>query len=481
MIDDMHLPLDFVKKTRVLLTRERFLLSPNSVDPVIIQTLYRSLGEWFNWQQCSETQFNDLLREYYGDVSDSFAYLAENGSFRDVLSVPEDDPELLFSNDDAPVIRLIDSMIDEAIILRASDIHIEPFSHQLDIRFRVDGFLQLMSSCDIRLAAPVISRLKIMAGLDIAERRLPQDGRIFFKKNSRDIDIRISVIPVAEGERVVLRLLSKGNLSLDLASFGMSASVLENTRKIIRQPHGMLLVTGPTGSGKSTTLYACLNEISVPEKNILTIEDPVEYVMDHIGQTQVNNRSGLTFAKGLRALLRQDPDVVMIGEIRDNETAAIAIQAAMTGHMVFSTLHTNTSAGAISRLRDMNVEPYLVSSVLSGVISQRLVRVLCQACKIQTDCTRGQAALTGLEAGTPVWNAKGCPKCYFQGYFGRTGIYELMAVDETVREMIHSRTSDREITRYLALDFSGMQADGLDKIRAGVTSVEELCRVTSFI
>lgn len=364
--------------------------------------------------------------------------------------------DLLEAADDAPIIRMLNALLTQAARDGASDIHIEPYERHSSVRFRVDGTLREVVQPNRALHAALISRLKIMAELDIAEKRLPQDGRISLRIGTRAVDVRVSTLPSAYGERAVLRLLDKSESKLSLESVGMEGHTLSRFEHLIAQPHGIILVTGPTGSGKTTTLYAALSRLDASTSNIMTVEDPIEYELPGIGQTQVNAKIELTFAKALRAILRQDPDVIMIGEIRDFETAQIAIQASLTGHLVLATLHTNDAASAVTRLTDMGVEPFLLSSSLLGVLAQRLVRKLCSAC---------------LGAG--------CTECGHTGYQGRTGVFELLVTDDTIRDQIHNRTAESDI-REAALrgGMRLMRDDGERLVKAGVTSREELVRVT---
>jgi len=408
--------------------------------------------------------------------------LADGGldSLAQELEEPRD---LLDASDEAPVIRLVNGILFQAVKDRASDIHIEPFEREIQIRYRIDGVLYPVLTPPKPLQAPITSRIKVMAGLDIAEKRLPQDGRIRIKIAGKDIDIRVSVLPTAFGERVVMRLLDKSAVLLDLEELGLGGDRLEVFKKLIRRPHGILLVTGPTGSGKTTTLYAALSRINSRDINIITVEDPIEYQLEGIGQIQVNPKIELTFAAGLRSILRQDPDVIMVGEIRDAETAEIAIQASLTGHLVFSTLHTNDAAGAMTRLVEMGLEPFLVSSSILAVLAQRLVRVLCPACReayepppqALVDLGVDQEALRGRSLYRPV----GCPQCRHTGYRGRTGIYELLVVNDTVRDLVmqgaNSVTIKEEARRQGMLT---LREDGVAKVLRGITSAEEVLRVT---
>jgi general secretion pathway protein E len=364
--------------------------------------------------------------------------------------------DLLETHDDAPIIRMLNALLTQAARDGASDIHIEPYERHSSVRFRVDGTLREVVQPHRALHAALISRLKIMAELDIAEKRLPQDGRISLRIGTRAVDVRVSTLPSAHGERAVLRLLDKSSSKLSLESVGMTGETLRRFVHLITQPHGIILVTGPTGSGKTTTLYAALTRLDADSSNIMTVEDPIEYDLPGVGQTQVNARIDLDFAKALRAILRQDPDVIMIGEIRDHETAQIAIQASLTGHLVLATLHTNDAVSAVTRLTDMGVEPFLLSSSLLGVLAQRLVRKLCVQCQ-----------------------GAGCEDCGRTGYHGRTGVFELMTADESVRGLIHNRAAESQIREVaIAAGMTLMQADGERLVREGITSREELLRVT---
>jgi len=390
--------------------------------------------------------------------------------------------DLLDSGTQAPVIRMINALLLQALRERASDLHFEPYEARSVVRFRVDGVLRDVIEPPRALHAALVSRLKIMASLDIAEKRLPQDGRIALKLGDKQVDVRVSTLPTGAGERVVLRLLDKDSARLDLAALGMSAPTLVVIDRLIREPHGIVLVTGPTGSGKTTTLYAALSRLPRGTTNMMTVEDPIEYALDGVAQTQVSPRVDLTFARALRAILRQDPDVIMIGEIRDLETAQIAVQASLTGHLVLATLHTNDAASAVTRLADMGVEPYLLASSLLGVLAQRLVRTLCPVCRTAAPPSPGEAKLVaglGLPASTPVWTAPGCAQCNDSGYRGRSGVYELLVVDDAMRRMIHDGASEPAL-RDAALR-SGMRTlrvDGARWIAEGATSLAELVRVT---
>jgi general secretion pathway protein E len=405
---------------------------------------------------------------YAGSESSAAAVIGEVESGVDLSRMMQELPaveDLLEAADDAPIIRMLNALLTQAAKDGASDIHIEPYERSSSVRFRVDGTLREVVTPNKALHAALISRLKIMAELDIAEKRLPQDGRISLRIGGRAIDVRVSTLPSAHGERAVLRLLDKTESRFTLEGLGMDGDVLAAFERLIQQPHGIVLVTGPTGSGKTTTLYASLGRVDTASTNVLTVEDPVEYELPGIGQTQVNPKIDLTFAKALRAILRQDPDVIMIGEIRDYETAQIAIQASLTGHLVLATIHTNDAPSSVTRLIDMGVEPYLLSSSLLGALAQRLVRKLCLKCKRQDDAGR--------------WHPVGCDQCSRTGYKGRTGVYELMVVNDALQTLIHNRASEQDLaTAARVAGLRPMRDDGERLVRSGVTSAEEVIRVT---
>ncbi len=390
--------------------------------------------------------------------------------------------DILDDPNQAPIIRFVNTLLTQAIKDRASDIHVEPFEKELSVRFRIDGVLYDVVKPPKKLQAAIVSRVKIMSGLNIAEKRIPQDGRIRIRMAGREIDLRVSTLPVRHGERVVLRILEKGTV-FSLDRVGMADHSLKSFRSVITRPHGIILVTGPTGSGKTTTLYSALSEINKPELNILTIEDPIEYELKGIGQTQVNPKIQLTFASALRAHLRQDPDVILVGEIRDKETADNAVQASLTGHLVFSTLHTNDSAGAFTRLIEMGVEPFLVSSSLIMVLAQRLVRRLCQDCREAYQPSAAELTDVGLSvqaaAGRTLYRAKGCPACLRTGYKGRTGIYEILTVSETVKQLVMANRDSGTIKKAaVAGGMKTLRDDGLRKVLSGETTFDEVLRVT---
>jgi len=449
-----------------------------------VSELRRFLGSSIHLTATEEDQFDlNLAHLYDQDSGDAIAMMQDMGEEMDLNEIAEslgETQDLLESEDDAPIIRLINAILTQAIKEAASDIHFEPYENRLAVRIRVDGVLREILQPPRELAPLVVSRLKVMAKLDIAEKRLPQDGRITRSIGGHVIDMRISTLPSGSGERVVLRLLDRQAGRLNLDSLGMAIETQEKTNACITKPHGIFLVTGPTGSGKTTTLYAALGQLNDRVRNILTVEDPVEYYIDGIGQTQVNTKVDMSFARGLRAILRQDPDVVMVGEIRDIETAEIAVQASLTGHMVFSTLHTNTAVGAVTRLRDMGVEPFLLSSTLVGVLAQRLVRRLCPHCKQGHAATPSESERLNITTNlTPlIYIPKGCHECNQTGYLGRTGIYELVVIDEALQIMIHDGANEYELEKHARKHTPSIRQDGIAKILEGITSIEEITRVT---
>ena len=413
-----------------------------------------------NFQEIdAQSMAQRITVSYVGAESSAAMVMSEVEGEADLARMMQELPaveDLLEASADAPIIRMLNALLMQAARDGASDIHIEPYERHSSVRFRIDGTLREVVQPNRALHAALISRLKIMADLDIAEKRLPQDGRISLRLGQRAIDVRVSTLPGAHGERAVLRLLDKSLSRLTLASVGMKGATLQRLEQLIAQPHGIVLVTGPTGSGKTTTLYAALQQLDAAHFNIMTVEDPIEYELSGIGQTQVNAKIDLDFAKALRAILRQDPDIIMIGEIRDKETAQIAIQASLTGHLVLATLHTNDAVSAVTRLTDMGVEPFLLSSSLLGVLAQRLVRKICTACQ-----------------------GSGCTECGHTGYQGRTGIFELLSVDDTLRERIHSRATESELLSAAKRQgMTSMREDGEHLVAQGITSAQELLRVT---
>lgn len=483
----VRLPFGFAKRFGVLLQAQAdgWLLYVNpQTPPAALLEVRRLLSASFKVQKLQQTEFDALLEaSYQRDSSEAQQIMQDIGNEVDLASLADEIPEtedLLENEDDAPIIKLINAMLGEAIKLGASDIHVETFEKNLVVRFRVDGVLREVLKPNRKLSSLLVSRIKVMAKLDIAEKRVPQDGRISLRIAGRAVDVRVSTMPSSHGERVVLRLLDKNNSHLDLNKLGMTLAVQKMFSQLILKPHGIILVTGPTGSGKSTTLYAGLTEINTKDRNILTVEDPIEYELEGIGQTQVNSKVNMTFARGLRAILRQDPDVVMVGEIRDLETAQIAVQASLTGHLVLSTLHTNTASGAITRLEDMGVEPFLLSSSLLGVLAQRLVRTLCVHCKQAHEPDKEERALLGVtkKEGIVIYRAAGCEHCNQTGYRGRTGIHELLVVDEHTRELIHNGKGEQSIEKYIRTQSPSIRQDGFSKVLTGETTLEEVLRVT---
>jgi len=485
----LNLPFAFAKQHGVLLDRtggETLVIHLEQPRLEVLTELRRLLGGPFRLQLASEGEFQRRLAQaYQRGNTEAVQMAADITADVDLSRLADEIPDtgdLMDAEDDAPIIRLINAILSQAVREQASDIHIETFEDRLSVRYRIDGVLAEVLSPKRMLAPLLVSRLKVMAKLDIAEKRVPQDGRITVKLAGHAVDIRMSTIPSAHGERVVLRLLDTAAGQLQLDQLAMNDQVLSAYRKYLRSPHGIILVTGPTGSGKTTTLYAGLSHINEASRNILTIEDPIEYMLPGIGQTQVNTKVDMTFARGLRAILRQDPDVVMVGEIRDLETAEIAVQASLTGHLVLSTLHTNTAIGAITRLRDMGVETFLLSSSLLAVMAQRLVRLLCRECRTPHEANPAERDLLGLgpgEQATVLYRAAGCDHCGYTGFRGRTGIYELIEIDEAMRGMIYDGASEQEMLTHARRHYPGIEADGRRRILAGETSLEEVLRVTA--
>ncbi|MBB1313336.1 type II secretion system ATPase GspE [Aliivibrio sp. SR45-2] len=484
----LRLPFSFAKRHSVVIELRPegwVLFYVTTPSPMVLCEIRRVCKSEFSLSQLEKEEFDTKVTQVYQRNSSEAQQLmedigADNDDFFSLAEELPDNDDLLESEDDAPIIKLINAMLGEAIKEGASDIHIETFEKVLSIRFRVDGVLRDVISPSRKLAPLLVSRVKVMSKLDIAEKRVPQDGRISLRIGGRAVDVRVSTMPSSHGERVVMRLLDKNATRLDLHSLGMTADNHQKFQHIIKRPHGIILVTGPTGSGKSTTLYAGLGELDSTQSNILTVEDPIEFDIDGIGQTQVNPKVDMTFARGLRAILRQDPDVVMIGEIRDLETAEIAVQASLTGHLVMSTLHTNTAVGAITRLRDMGIEPFLISSSLLGVLAQRLVRTLCKECKAPYQADDEQKKLFSLLPADDLvlYKPNGCDHCNGKGYRGRTGIHELLIVNEKVQELIHKEAGEQEIEKEVRKNTRGIQQDGLLKVQKGITTLEEVMRVT---
>jgi len=485
--EERMLSFAFAKRHGVLIhgyedSRAEVIYRPG-ISPKSVAEVRRFCGMPLKLQPVSEEAFDALLQQTYESGSRAMQMMEGLDEDTDLFQVAQALPEpsdLLESDDDAPIIRLINAVLTEAVKENASDIHVEPYENRLVVRFRIDGVLREVLQTRRAVAPLLVSRIKVMSKLDIAEKRLPQDGRISLRIAGRAVDVRVSTLPSGHGERVVLRLLDKQAGRLELGHLGMDEGTQATMDELIHKPHGILLVTGPTGSGKTTTLYAALERINDNSRNIMTVEDPIEYYIDGIGQTQVNTKVEMTFARGLRAILRQDPDVVMVGEIRDLETAEIAVQASLTGHLVLSTLHTNTAVGAVTRLRDMGVEPFLLSSSLIGVLAQRLVRVLNPDNKIPYQASEYECTVLNVDPANPPTlyrpavedNSDGL------GYKGRTGIYELVAVDDTMRTMIHDGSGEHNLEKYARTSSPSIRDDGRRLVLEGETTLEEVLRVT---
>jgi general secretion pathway protein E len=480
----------FLKRSCLLPLKGERVATSDPLDPGPIDNLRLILAHPLKMVIVSEEEIlKEIERGYGAKETESATEIIkefEKVDFGKGEGVSEGAEDLLDLASKPPIIKFVDSLIIEALKKRASDIHIEPFEKELRIRYRIDGVLYDILRNERSHQPAIVSRVKVMAGLNIAERRLPQDGRISIKMAGKEIDIRVSVIPTFFGERVVMRLLDKSSMSFRLENLGFFQKNLERFLKFIKSSHGIILNTGPTGSGKTTTLYSALSKINTPDKNIITVEDPIEYQLEGIGQIQVKPKIGLTFASGLRSIVRQDPDIMMVGEIRDFETAEIAIHAALTGHLVFSTLHTNDAAGAITRLLEMGVEPYLASSSVIGIMAQRLVRRICPKCKESYTPTPESLSEVGLKPSDLkegiLWRGKGCPSCLNTGYLGRTGIFELLAIDDEIRDMITNKKEANLIKeKAVSKGMTTLQQAGVEKVLAGITTLEEVLRVTQEI
>ncbi|PHR93162.1 MAG: type II secretion system protein GspE [Robiginitomaculum sp.] len=440
----------------------------------------RVMGRAFTLQTLSHSAFDKALSVSFASTGLERSAADAQNDQGSLYSLAEDIPQtedLLDSDDDAPIIRLINGLIQEAIRLQASDIHIEPYESRLSVRFRVDGALREVLSLSGRLSSVLASRIKVMARLDIAKKRVPQDGRFSLNLGAKAVDIRVSTLPSRFGERVVLRLLNKEQALLSVGELGMTPDMTDAFARALSAPNGIILVTGPTGSGKTTTLYAGLTTLNEASRNILTVEDPIEYALEGIGQTQVNNKVGMTFAAGLRAILRQDPDIVMVGEIRDAETAEIAVQASLTGHLVLSTVHTNSAVAAITRLRDMGVEKFLLASTVTAIVAQRLVRRLCEQCKAPYEADQAKLVLLGLQGKHVFYEPKGCEACHHTGFQGRIGLYEIVIMDDDLRAMIHEGAREQDMQAYAFRNVDTLMQSGVRHIVDGVVSADEVLRV----
>jgi general secretion pathway protein E len=486
-----RLPIAFAKSHAVLPLRRSAegvvrVATPSALDTTVFDDLRLLFdGDEIETELVPRRAILSLINQVYDRAVGSIDGIVEEAStdFAALASEISAEPQdLLEAQDDAPIIRLVDSLLQQSVKERASDIHIEPFEKDIRVRFRSDNVLyEPVSALPKALLPSIVSRVKILAGLDIAEKRVPQDGRIRLKIAGRDYDVRVSSVPVAHGERLVLRLLPRTTEMLDLERLGFSQRQLLVWEKLIARPNGIVLVTGPTGSGKTTTLYGALSKLNRTDQNIITIDDPVEIQLPGVGQIEVNNKVGLTFARALRSVLRQDPNVVLVGEIRDLETAEIAIQASLTGHLVFSTLHTNDAPSAITRLVDMGVEPYLVASSLVAVLAQRLVRVLCPECREGYTPSAAELAELGVRTAEPAkaFRPKGCHRCHHTGYYGRVGIFELMVLDDELRALIVQNTDSKSIKRLaVTRGMHSLRQDGARKVMLGTTSIEEVVRAT---
>ena len=473
------IPYAFARKFGVVLDGDRVAMR-DGADPKALLELRRHLGRPFDIEVVEATAFDRLLSNAYAMDGQANA-LAAVGMGQELDLLAGDLPtaeDLLDTADDAPAIRLINGVIADAARNGVSDIHIEPYETGLVVRMRIDGVLRETLRMPPHVAPVVVSRIKVMARLDIAERRVPQDGRMGLTLGGKLLDVRVSTLPSRAGERVVLRILDKDNAGIDLEALGLTPAMYALLRDVLNEPNGILLVTGPTGSGKTTSLYAALRLLNDGSRNILTVEDPVEYAVDGVGQTQVNPKVGLTFAAGLRAILRQDPDVVMIGEIRDRETAEIAVQASLTGHLVLSTVHTNDAIGAITRMRDMKVEPFLLASTLRGVIAQRLVRRLCPSCRKPVRAEGTVASLLGFRPDDIVYEAVGCEQCGRSGFKGRIGVFEGVRVDDTIRRLINEGGHEAAITAHAFRDSANLAESARALVAQGLTTAEEAARVS---
>ena len=478
------LPFEFARSNGLLLRELEgdLVLSPEASQWAISEVI-RTNSSFSAVTRIDDESFEKMLSSIYsGRENSSESVMEDIKDFVDMESAAaelEDTGDLLDSEDDAPIIRLLNAILAESLKENASDIHIEPYEKESLVRFRLDGVLSTVLKPSTQITPLLISRIKVMSKLDIAEKRLPQDGRMSVKLGGRSIDLRISTMPSSHGERVVMRLLDKDAGKLQVDDLGMPKDTSDQLDDLIRRPHGIILVTGPTGSGKTTTLYAALQKMDRQGRNIMTVEDPVEYDLPGISQTQINLRAGMTFARGLKAILRQDPDVILIGEIRDGETAEIATQSSLTGHLVLSTLHTNTAAGAITRLQDLGVDRFLLASTIRGILSQLLLRRLCLSCRQPVEPNEFNRELLNLGVGKTIYEAGGCPKCNSTGYAGRQALFELVTVDAALQKLIHENSGEIELETSIRQQVPSIRQAGLKLVCDGVTTIEEVLRVTS--
>jgi general secretion pathway protein E len=478
------LPFEFARSNGILVREIEgdLVLSPDASRSAITE-VSRINSKLATVTRVGKEDFDKMLSSLYsGRKNSSESVMEDIKDFVDMESAAadlEDTSDLLDSEDDAPIIRLLNAILAESLKENASDIHIEPYEKESLVRFRLDGVLSTVLKPSSQITPLLISRIKVMSKLDIAEKRLPQDGRMTVKLGGRSIDLRISTMPSSHGERVVMRLLDKDAGKLQVDDLGMPSETSAQLDDLIRRPHGIILVTGPTGSGKTTTLYAGLQQMDRQGRNIMTVEDPVEYDLPGISQTQINLRAGMTFARGLKAILRQDPDVILIGEIRDGETAEIATQSSLTGHLVLSTLHTNTAAGAITRLQDLGVDSFLLASTIRGILSQRLLRKLCPHCKRPSEPNEFNRGLLKLKLGQKVFEANGCEKCNSTGYAGRQALFELVTVDSSLQTLIHENAGEIELEAKIREQVPSIREAGFGLVRDGLTTIEEVLRVTS--
>ncbi|PCJ42771.1 MAG: type II secretion system protein GspE [SAR86 cluster bacterium] len=478
------LPYEFARLNRVLVRPDQAeILHTSTIENWVISEISRCNNVNLSLVEVNDELFDKLLSDLYQNQQSSsevvMAGIKDFVDLEEAAAALEESVDLLDSENDAPIIRLLNSILAEALKEHASDVHIEPYEKQAVVRFRLDGVLRTVLNPSVQIAPLLISRIKVMSRLDIAEKRLPQDGRMAVKLGGRSIDLRVSTMPSSYGERVVMRLLDRDAGKMQTEDLGMPAETKARLEKLIQRPHGIILVTGPTGSGKTTTLYAALQQMNRQERNIMTIEDPVEYDLPGISQTQINIRAGMTFAKGLRAILRQDPDVILIGEIRDKETAEIATQASLTGHLVLSTLHTNTASGAITRLQDIGIDSFLLASTIRGIVAQRLLRKLCQHCREEKACDEYQSKLLGMEQGTSIYQAVGCEQCNNTGFDGRQALFELVEIDTELQSLIHENAGEIVLEAAVRRKTPSIKEAGLEQVKLGTTTIEEVLRVTS--